>query len=290
MATAVAHSLIRSTVQSVGAWMNWVQRVVENAQVLSLLLAVDVAAYFAGLIFWYGYVMTDLSTPMWAWPFIPDCPFFGLLGGLGLLLTTAQHHWSPHAQRSGQRGLWTVAGVSLIIWLTTYLPDVGEGWQSQRALFGLWSWSVVLAALCWRQTPVWVLGVIAFGQIKYGIWTITAWLLYWQSTAELLGSPHFSMDSITMTVAHIGLAAQGVLLLGRFRPTRGATLAALLWFGASDFVDYGLGFYPAIPETLISLEVVQWSTITVTGLLVALYWLVPHSRVAKTPMHHAGFN
>jgi hypothetical protein len=76
-----------------------------------------------------------------------------------------------------------------------------------------------------------------------------------------------------MTIAHIGLAAQGLILLAYFRPNRMAALAALLWFGASDFVDYGLGFYPAIPEALVSLEVVQWSTITVTVLLVALYWL-----------------
>ena len=76
-----------------------------------------------------------------------------------------------------------------------------------------------------------------------------------------------------MTVAHIGLTAQGLMLLAYFRPTRLATLVALVWFGVSDFVDYGLGFYPAIPEQLISLDVIQWSTITVTGLLVLLYAL-----------------
>jgi hypothetical protein len=54
-------------------------------------------------------------------------------------------------------------------------------------------------------------------------------------------------------------------------------VAALVWFGLSDFVDYGLGFYPAIPEQLISLVIVQWSTITVTLLLVVLYWLYSFS-------------
>ena len=76
--------------------------------------------------------------------------------------------------------------------------------------------------------PAWLLGIFAFGQIKYGIWTITAWLLYWRSTAEILGSPDFSFDSISMTIAHIGLAAQGLFLLLYFRPTRLAALACLV--------------------------------------------------------------
>ena len=77
-----------------------------------------------------------------------------------------------------------------------------------------------------------------------------------------------------MTLTHIGLAAQGVLLLSYFRPTLGAALVALIWFGWSDFVDYGLGYYPAIPEQFISLPIMQWSTMAVTGVLTAFYvWL-----------------
>jgi uncharacterized membrane protein YpjA len=257
----------------VARWIEQGKRLLENPQLLTLLLTIDIAAYFAGLIFWYGYVMTDPATPLWAWPFIPDCPFFGLLGGLGLLMMIAQQRWTAAAQMQGQRWLWAAALISLGVWLSTCLPGVSAGWQQQRAIFALWSLALLVTAICFRYPPVWLLGIFAFGQIKYGIWTITAWLLYWRSTAQILGAPHFSIDSITMTIAHVGLAAQGLFLLAYFRPTRGAALAALLWFGASDFVDYGIGFYPAIPEQLISLEIVQWSTITVTALLVVLYWL-----------------
>ncbi|MCC6457638.1 MAG: DUF1405 domain-containing protein [Caldilineaceae bacterium] len=258
-------------------WVRWGKQVVAGPQLLALLLVMNLAAYFAGLLFWYGYVMTDSTTPMWAWPFIPDCPLFGLLGGLGLLMVIAQSRWSVAAQIQGQRWLWIVALVSVAVWLSTYLPGVSAGWAQQGAMFALWSWALLVAAIWFRRPPAWLLGIFAFGQIKYGIWTITAWLLYWRSTAELFGAPHFSFDSISMTLAHIGLAAQGLLLLTYFRPTRLATVAALVWFGLSDFVDYGLGFYPAIPEQLISLEIVQWSTITVTLLLVALYWLYSFS-------------
>ena len=252
--------------------VQWGKQMIAVPQLLALLLVINLAAYFAGLIFWYGYVMTDPSTPMWAWPFVPDCPFFGFLGGLGLLMVIAQSRWSAAAQREGQRTLWVAGLASAVIWLSTYLPGVLSGWAQQGAMFALWSWALLAAALCFRQPPAWLLGLSAFGQMKYGIWTITAWLLYWRSTAAMTGTPHFSFDSISMTVAHIGLFAQGLFLLTYFRPTRVAALAALIWFGVSDFVDYGLGFYPAIPRELISLEVVQWSTVTVTLLLVAVYW------------------
>ena len=283
----MAVSTVQPNGQWIGRWLARSKQLVENAQLLLLLLAVDAAAYFAGLIFWYGYVMTDPTTPMWAWPFIPDCPFFGLLGGLGLVMVIAQRRWSTEAQGQGRRVALWLAACSTLVWLTTYVPGASEGWQQQRAMFALWSFALWVATIWFRQPPAWLLGIFAFGQIKYGIWTITAWLLYWRSTAELLGAPHFSIDSITMTVAHIGLAAQGLLLLTYFRPTRVSALAAVLWFGVSDFVDYGLGYYPAIPEQLISLEVVQWSTVTVTVLLVALYWLYAvvsdRTQVVATP-------
>ena len=82
-------------------WLGWGMRVVEGPQLLTLILTLDVAAYFAGLLFWYGYVMTDAHTPMWAWPFIPDCPFFGLLGGVGLLMVVARRRWSDAARSAG---------------------------------------------------------------------------------------------------------------------------------------------------------------------------------------------
>jgi uncharacterized membrane protein YpjA len=261
----------------------WAKRLVAVPQGLALLLVVNLTAYFAGLLYWYGYVMTDPATPMWAWPFIPDCPLFALLGGLGLLMVLAQQQWSAPAQHEAWRTLRIMAVVALAVWGSTYLPSVGPGWRQQGAMFALLSWSLLLVAAWFPRAPVWLLGIFAFGQIKYGIWTITAWLLYWQSTAALLGAPHFSFDSILMTVTHIGLLGQGLLLLLYFRPTRLAAWVAFGWFGLSDFVDYGLGFYPAIPEELISLRVMQWSTIAVTVVLTGVYlWLAQGRQTGVT--------
>lgn len=256
------------------------QRLAAAAPILTLIVVADVAAYFGGLLYWYGYVMASPWTPIWAWPFIPDCPLFGLLGGLGMLMVTAKWFWVDSSRIQAHRYLSVLAALATLLWLSTYLPGVSMAWQWQGAMLAVWSWSLLLGALCFQQAPAWLLGVFAFGQIKYGIWTITAWLVYWRNTALLLGAPDFSFDSVFMTITHIGLCAQGLFLLTYFRPTRTAALVSFAWFALSDFVDYGLGFYPGLPLQFIPLPIMQWSTMAVTlGLSVIYWWLSQSARV-----------
>ena len=266
--------------------IQWLQRLAATAPLLTLLVVVDVVAYFGGLLYWYGYVMANPLTPMWAWPFIPDCPLFGLLGGVGMLMVTAKWFWADAAVTKAQRALWVVAGLSTLLWVSTYVPGVAAGWQLQGAMFAVWSWSLIVAALFFRQAPAWLLGIFAFGQIKYGIWTITAWLVYWRNTALVYGAPDFSFDSVFMTLTHIGLLAQGVFLLTYFRPDWLTVLTSFSWFAVSDFMDYGLGFYPGLPLQFIPLSIMQWSTITVTIGLSAIYlWL---SQTRGVPLVQVG--
>ncbi len=266
--------------------VRWAQALVVMPQLLALVLTIDIAAYFAGLLYWYGYVMANPATPWWAWPFIPDCPLFGLLGGIGLLMVVAQRHWAAADLAAGRRALVVLAGASVVVWLTTLLPGAAPGWAAQGALFAVWSWALIAAAVWFGRAPAWLLGIFAFGQIKYGVWTITAWVLYWRSTAAFLGAPDFSFDSVLMTVTHIGLLAQGVFLLTYFRPTIRAAVVAAVWFGLSDFVDYGLGYYPQIPETFISLAFIQWSTLTVTALLSVVYLVWGWRGARRTAQTH----
>lgn len=249
-----------------------------TAPILTLIIVVDVVAYFGGLLYWYGEVMARPGTPIWAWPFIPDCPLFGLLGGLGMLMVTAQWFWSERGCVRAHRYLSVCAGLITLLWLSTYLPSVAREWQAQRAMLAVCSWSLLLVALLFRQSPAWLLGIFAFGQIKYGIWTITAWLVYWRNTALFFGAPDFSFDSVFMTLTHIGLFAQGLFLLTYFRPTRTAILVSFGWFALSDFMDYGLGFYPGLPLQFIPLSIMQWSTIAVTVGMSALYWWLCQSQ------------
>ncbi len=266
--------------------IQWLQRLAALAPLLTLLVVIDVAAYFGGLLYWYGYVMANPQTPMWAWPFIPDCPLFGLLGGIGMLMVTAKWFWADADQAKAQRYLALLAGMSTLLWLSTYLPGVSSAWRWQGAMLAVWSWSLVLATIFFRQAPAWLLGLFAFGQIKYGIWTITAWLVYWRNTALVYGSPDFSFDSVFMTLTHIGLLGQGIFLLTYFRPDLTTVLVSFGWFALSDFVDYGLGFYPGLPLDFIPLPIMQWSTIAVTiGLSVIYLWL---SQTAGVPIVQTG--
>lgn len=273
--------------------MNWllnqlhrVQLLVAMPPLLALVIVLDVVAYFGGLLYWYGAVMAAPQTPIWAWPFIPDCPLFGLLGGLGLVMVTAQRFWSVDAQARAQRLLNAAGLISLLLWFSTYLPGMGVGWRQQGAMLAVWSLSLLVSGYYFRLAPPWLLGIFAFGQIKYGIWTVTAWLVFWRNTSLVFGAPLFTFDSVFMTITHIALIGQGIFLLTYFRPTWRAALASLLWFGVSDFMDYGLGFYPSLPLDFIPLPIMQWSTITVTLLLTGLYLVLASQRHPAPIVHN----
>jgi uncharacterized membrane protein YpjA len=279
------------------ALFDWGHTVVARPGIFAAILAVDVLAYFGGLLYWYGAFMIQplypllpgiapqLTKPIWTWPFIPDCPLFGLLGGLGLLLMTAHKFWSEGAQVQTQRYLLVVGGVSLLLWLSTYLPGVPSAWAEQSAMLALWSCPLLLAGALFQRPPAWLLALFAVGQIKYGIWTITAWLLFWRNTALEFGSPLFTFDSVFMTITHIGLVAQGILLLTYFRPDWTAVVVAFAWFALSDFMDYGVGVYPPLPLRYIPLPLMQWSTILVTFLLAGLLWWLSQRSASSLTTH-----
>ncbi len=275
--------------------MNWLWSQIQRLQamvalppLLTLLLVLDVVAYFGGLLYWYGYVMASPSTPIWAWIFIPDCPLFGLLGGMGLLMVTAQRFWSVAARQRAQRTLLIVGACSALLWLSTYLPNVAPAWAAQGATLAVWSWMLLLGGALFRRSPTWLLAIFAFGEIKYGIWTVTAWLVFWRNTALVFGSPLFTFDSVFMTLTHIALIGQGIFLLTYFRPTKRAVVASFLWFAASDYVDYGLGFYPGLPLDFIPLWIMQWSTIAVTCILSGIYFLLANQRPAAFQVDRGG--
>lgn len=242
--------------------------------VLSALVFTNVVAYFGGLLYWYSQYINTVKPAEWIWPFIPDCPLWGLLGGLSLLIVVSKNYWTDDAEARTQRIILAIGALFTLLWLATYLPNAASAFVDQRSMLGLFCWTMLLFGALFRLAPSWLLAIAAAGNIKYGVWTVSAWLVYWRTTSLEFGAPHFSPDSIAMTTTHLGMIAQGVLLLTFFKPTRVAALAVFAWFALSDYVDYGLGYYPPIPEQFIPLPIMQWSTICVTILLsMWLWWL-----------------
>lgn len=257
------------------------QPFVEQPAMLTLIVVIDVFAYFAGLIYWYGAVMADPFVPMWAWLFIPDCPLFGLLGALGLLMVISRKRWSEAAQSQAQRWSVIIGAVFGLLWLTTYLAAAPLWWQEQAAMIGVAAWVLILAGGLFRRAPNWLLTLFAFGQILYGFWTVSVWLIFWYNTNALLGAPLFTFDSVLMTVAHLGLIAQGIFLLSYIIPSVISVGIAFLWFALSAYVDYGLGYFPGIPD-IIPLPLVQWGTVAMTFVLPVLFLWMARSRSVPT--------
>ena len=117
--------------------------------------------------------------------------------------------------------------------------------------------------------------VTAVGLVKYGIWTVTVWVLFW--SAGYAATP----ESVIMTIAHIGMILEGVVLFGLLKGLRWRdVIVAGGWFFLSDFMDYALGFHPRMAPG-VSKSYMMWEMILATAVLTAfLAWLVWRGRRA----------
>ena len=146
------------------------------------------------------------------------------------------------------------------------------------ARYPVWQWAFVpdcpLFALLFTVSLGLLLGgrnwapynaIVVMGLIKYGVWTVTVWVLFWSN-----GGP-FTTESIVMTLAHTGMILEGLFLLSYLKMDWRTVAASAIWFGLSDWMDYGpFQTYPRFPSN-IPFGVVQWHTVAVTVLLTALY-------------------
>ncbi len=116
----------------------------------------------------------------------------------------------------------------------------------------------------WTVFNLWT----AMGLIKYGVWTCTVWLAYWAQT------DNYFFLSVAMFVTHLGLIAQGVVLLLLTEHWHARdVLPALLYYAVADVVDYRLGHHPTFPSN-VSAALVQWHSVAMTWGLGALLLLL----------------
>lgn len=126
-----------------------------------------------------------------------------------------------------------------------------------------------LALIVWR-TPGWPLlnAFAAFGVIKYGLWTVVFWALYWTNG----GPPH--LESLAMTATHLVMIVEGLVLLGFTRLTLPVALGLGAWFLFNDWIDFGpLQTQPGLPPG-VSGDVMGAVTVGLTLLLTLGYsWI-----------------
>lgn len=262
----------------------------EGPAALTLILAAALLGWVSGVLWWYGPQLNDPATPPWVWPFVPDCPLFGLLGGAALLQSTAFCRWSERARRQTR---WILAGAGAVALAAGLLLPAGETARAQAAM-GILGGGALLLVATLPGRPLWLAavgGILVAGQVKYGFWTLTLWGLFWRNSLLIFGTPQVSAEGLLMVAAHVGLTGMGLVLFGRlpelWRLSEGrqgrethparfwavAALAVLLWFSLSDFVDYVLGFHPAV-HPIVSLEAMRRSTEMVTWFFTALFLLL----------------
>jgi uncharacterized membrane protein YpjA len=156
------------------------------------------------------------------------------------------------------------------------------GVQIARTSPLLWPWLVdsPLGVLCYAVVlPLirrgrgprreWLATWAVFANVKYGLWTVIYWLLWWT------GPGFLQLESVTLTLTHAAMVAMGASLLVFFRPRPWQVLTVAAWFAFNDYLDYWGGLTPRVPPG-VSLEVLKWEQVIVTALLtlglLALAW------------------
>lgn len=180
---------------------------------------------------------------------------------------------------------WAIIAVGLIASIVGFVYWYGPTF----ARYPVWQWAFVpdcpLFALLFVASLVLILfgrnwppydALVAFGLIKYGIWTVSVWILYWIYTRG-----DFSVESVTMSLAHTGMILEGLFLLSFLKLDWPTVAACVLWFGLSDWMDYGpFQTYPHFPTSSIPLgiapslsylDLVKGQTVVVTVLIAAGY-------------------
>ena len=184
-----------------------------------------------------------------------------------------------------------VAWVIIAVGFTASVVGFAYWYGPTFALYPVWQWVFVpdcpLFAFLFVISLVLILlrkswppydALVAFGLILYGIWTVSVWILYWIHTRG-----DFTLESVTMSLAHVGMILEGLFLLSFLRLDWPTVAACALWFGLSDWMDYGpFRTYPHFPlssiplgivPSLTYLDLVKGETVAVTVLIAAGYAL-----------------
>jgi uncharacterized membrane protein YpjA len=194
----------------------WIRTLIlQNAALFWPAMIANALGAIIGTAWWYGPQL--LQSPLWAYPFIPDCPLAA--------------------------GVATVAFVAL---------RAGRRWPFFNAL-------------------------VAFGCMKYGVWTVAFWLRHWSAGGEI------EPISVGLVITHIGLFSEGALLATVALPlSLPKRLTVICWYVLSIVVDYRLGYHPPLTP-FVPTEYAFWVAAGMTLLLGIGLLALPRAAAVGAP-------
>lgn len=172
----------------------------------------------------------------------------------------------------GNQLVYTISHYPL--WLIVFVPD-----SPNASLF----FTIALALLLW-DSYYWgrvpapgrhslIRGMIeAFAvmtSFKYGIWAVV--MIF---SGAALGDQMIWQDWM-LVVSHLGMAIEGFLFLSFFRFRFVHMVYVAGWMLLNDYIDYGIGLYPWLPEVLRThLDAVGWFTSSLSLVTIAAVYFV----------------
>lgn len=159
----------------------------------------------------------------------------------------------------------------------------------------LWPWLVdsplstlgfaIALPLIRRRPTQWTAQMVAtwavISNVKYGLWTVLFWMLWWRGPGTL------TLESVTMTFTHAAMVAMGLSLLLFYRPRVSQVLLGVAWFAFNDYLDYWQGIAPNVPPG-VDLTMLQWEQVAVTVILaIGLFYVAWRARATHwhPPQH-----
>lgn len=100
---------------------------------------------------------------------------------------------------------------------------------------------VLLVILAGRRWPL-LEGIAYLSMLKYGLWTVAVFSQYW------LVHRQADFESIHLSLSHLGMAVEAAIFLRVYSPPLVWGALGFLWLLFNDYMDYGQGFHPRLPD------------------------------------------
>ncbi len=160
----------------------------------------------------------------------------------------------------------------------------GYYWYRQQLAETAWYWWPLIPDSPFSSTLMFIsmilllrnktyTGIFLWGNlsaIKYGLWAAIININYWQLTSI------FTWENWMLTLSHIGMAAEGLLLLLILPVRRRNVIWVAVWFALNDGLDYLINLHPYLFDS--NQYTLAWtSVISLSICLILFSW-----RLSKT--------